>query len=83
MPDVPAVHVVEVDEEEAEPDPGGDVALQHDDTEEETAEHSAQLGAAEKPATERGEGSLRVCTNLGRVKRKLYLANTIRVIFII
>ena len=49
MPDVPAVHVVEVDEEEAEPDPGGDVALQHDDTEEETAEHSAQLGAAEKP----------------------------------
>ena len=47
LPDVPAVHVVEVDEEEAEPDSGGDVALEHDDTEEEAPEHGAQLGAAE------------------------------------
>ena len=47
LPDVPAVHVVEVDEEKAEPDSGGDVALEHDDTEEEAPEHGAQLGAAE------------------------------------
>ena len=47
LPDVPAVHVVEVDEEEAEPDPGGDVALQHDHTEEDPPEHGAQLGATE------------------------------------
>ena len=55
LPDVPAVHVVEVYEEETEPDPGGDVALQHDDTEEETPEHGAQLGAAEQSGTERGQ----------------------------
>ena len=47
LPDVPAVHVVEVHEEETEPDSGGDVALEHDDTEEETPEHGAQLGAAQ------------------------------------
>ena len=47
LPDGSALHVVEVDEEEAEPDPGGDVALQHDDTEEDPPEHGAELGAAE------------------------------------
>ena len=47
LPHCPALHVVEVDEEEAEPDPGGDVALQHDHTEEDPPEHGAQLGAAE------------------------------------
>ena len=47
LPDVPAVHVVEVNEEETEPDSGGDVTLEHDDTEEETPEHGAQLGAAQ------------------------------------
>ena len=47
LPDVAAVHVVEVDEEKTEPDPGGDVALEHDDTEQEAAEHGTQLGAAE------------------------------------
>ena len=47
LPDVPAVHVVEVYEEETEPDSGGDVTLEHDDTEEETPEHGAQLGAAQ------------------------------------
>ena len=55
LPDVPAVHVVEVDEEQTEPDPGGDVALEHDDTEEEAPEHGAQLGAAEQSGTERGQ----------------------------
>ena len=58
LPDVPAVHVVEVDEEQTEPDPGGDVALQHDDTEEEAPEHGAQLGAAEQPGTELRSGPL-------------------------
>ena len=58
LPDVPAVHVVEVYEEQTEPDPGGDVALQHDDTEEEAPEHGAQLGAAQQPGTELRSGAL-------------------------
>ena len=41
------MHVVEVNEEETEPDSGGDVALEHDDTEEKTPEHGTQLGAAQ------------------------------------
>ena len=47
LPHGAALHVVEVDEEEAEPDSGGDVALQHDHTEEDPPEHGAQLGATE------------------------------------
>ena len=52
LPDSAALHVVEVDEEKTEPDSGGDVALEHDDAEQDTSEHGTKLGRAEKPGSE-------------------------------
>ena len=49
LPHGPALHVVEVDEEEAEPDPRGDVALEHDHAEQDTTKHRSQFCGAEQP----------------------------------
>ena len=51
MPDSPTLHVVVVDKEEDQPDPCGDVDLQHDDGEEETPEDGAKASMAENPGS--------------------------------
>ena len=57
LPDGPALHVVEVDEEEAEPDPRGDVALEHDHAEQDATEHRPQLRGAQQPANQKKKKS--------------------------
>ena len=43
LPHSSTLHVVEVDEEETQPHPRGDVALQHDHTKQDAPEHGAQF----------------------------------------
>ena len=57
LPHGPALHVVEVDEEEAEPDPRGDVALEHDHAEQDATEHRPQLRGAQQPANQQKKKS--------------------------
>ena len=74
LPDSPALHVVVVHKEEDQPDPGGDVDLQHDDGEEETPEDGAKAGMAENPGP--GEQVVVPCYNhqghLDNLKRNYY-----------
>ena len=73
LPHLPALHVVEIHKEEAKPDHGGDVALQHDHREQQATDHGAYSRRAEHPNdTDKGKLiNYSKTLYLGLVKRKL------------
>ena len=49
LPHLPAPHVVKIHKEKTKPDHRGDIALQHDDGEQQPTEHGAYVGCAQDP----------------------------------